>query len=175
MFSWLLLSISLLSFSAWSAPETHSIDKGKKVTIAVPEGWESVKDLYGIPITVLGPWANESRPVLMYVFTHLKKSYFSQEDFEGLFKDFEKEKSDWVKTHNGTLIKYEPKTKVELRKDLQGHYIGAEFKINDIHFVERSYYLYCKEQVYNLKYSMRDEHRVHLPVLHQMIKEFKCE
>lgn len=171
----LSIFLSIFSLQIYSAVETHTIEKGIKVTLDVPAGWETASELFGIPLTVLGPWANESRPVLLFLFTNLTSKQFNQDQFQNLFKDFQKEKDDWVKSHKGVLVKYEPTTKVELRKDLTGHFIGAEFKINGIHFIERSYYLYCKDQVYNVKYSIRDEHRPYLPVLQKMVGEFKCE
>jgi hypothetical protein len=171
----MILLLILLSNSAWGKTEHHVLDKTKHIQVYVPHGWESVKDLYGVPLTILGPWANESRPVIMFVFTNLKKSTLSKNDFQNLFENFNEQKEKWVKSHKGQLIKYEPKKVVVFRKDFEGHYIGAEFKINDIHFVERSYYLYCKDEIYNLKYSIRDEHRVHLSSLHRIIEEFRCE
>ena len=36
----------------------------KKIKIGLPKGWEAVKDLYGLPLVALGPWANESRPAI---------------------------------------------------------------------------------------------------------------
>ncbi len=171
----LTLSLLLFSFQIFSAVETHTLDKKIKVTVSVPEGWESAENLFGIPLTVLGPWANESRPVMTFLFTHLTTKKFSEDEFQKLFKDFQTDKDEWVKSHKGELLKYEPTTKVELRPDLTGHFIGAEFKMNNIVFIERSYYLYCKDQVYNLKYSIRDEHRPYLPTLQKMVGEFKCE
>ncbi len=172
----LIISLLLISVSVWSKPETHSIAKGKKVTVNVPEGWESADDLFGIPLTVLGPWANESRPVLLFLFTNLTEKSFAKTDFQNLFKDFQKEKDEWVKSHKGELVKYEPTTQVDYKKTgINGHFIGAEFKINDINFIERSYYLYCKGEVYNLKYSIRDEHKKYVPALQKMVEDFKCE
>jgi hypothetical protein len=171
---WLFIAL-ILSPSAFSKTVTFELEQKKKVTVTHPESWETVKDLYGIPLTVLGPYANESRPVLSILPTNLREEKHSPKEFQKLFEDFKKEKDEWVSGHKGTLLKYEALTLVEPRKDLKGHFIGAEFAINGIHFVERSYYLYCKSEVYNLKYSIRDEHRKYIKDLQQMIGDFKCE
>lgn len=171
----LLIISALLSFGAYAKEENFTLTSGKKVTVDVPQNWETAKDLFGIPLAVLGPWANESRPVLSILPTNVKSSKMPEAEFKKLFTDFKKEKDEWVKSHKGELVSYEPTTSVEFRKDLKGHYIGAEFKINDVHFIERSYYLYCKDELYNLKYSMRDEHRKYTKDLQKMVEAFKCE
>jgi hypothetical protein len=171
----LLLVVCLMSFGTFAKVETFNLSVGNKVTLNVPEKWETAKDLFGIPLAVLGPWANESRPVLSIVPTGVKASIMPQKDFQNLFNNFKKEKEEWVRSHKGELLGYEPTKSAELRKDLKGHFIGAEFKINNVHFIERSYYLYCKDELFNLKYSIRDEHRKYIKDLQKMVEEFKCE
>ena len=171
----LLLLLGLVSFGAHAKVQSFVLEGGKKVSVDVKENWEAAKDLFGVPLTVLGPWANESRPVVTIVPTKLTKNDISEEQFKKTFENFKKEKDEWVRSHSGQLLSYEPVTSVEFRKDLLGHYIGAEFKINNIHFIERSYYLYCKGEVFNLKYSMRDEHRKYTQDLQKVVEEFKCE
>jgi hypothetical protein len=166
--------IFFISASVLAKTESFEL-QNKKVTITHPENWETAKDLYGIPLTVLGPYENNSRPVLTILPTNLKKENHSEKDFQKLFQNFKAEKEDWIGTHKGKLLKYEATTKVQPRKDLQGHFIGAEFVINEIHFIERSYYLYCKDEIYNLKYSIRLDHQKYLQDLQKMVGEFKCE
>lgn len=171
----LFIVLCLFSFGVNAKIQSFTLDGGKKVSVEVKENWEAAQDLFGIPLTVLGPWANESRPVVTILPTNLKKEDISKEEFKKHFENFKKEKDEWVQSHSGELLSYEPVTSVEFNKDLLGHYIGAEFKINNIHFIERSYYLYCKGEVFNLKYSMRDEHRKYTQDLQKVVEEFKCE
>jgi hypothetical protein len=168
----LLMTAALTSLTAGAASYEVA---GKKVSVAVPKNWEAVKDVFGIPLAILGPWANESRPVLSILPTGVTSEKMPEEKFKKLFDDFKKEKDEWVRSHKGELLSYEPTKSVDLRKDLRGHYIGAEFKINGVHFIERSYYLYCKNDLFNLKYSIRDEHRKYVNELQKMVEEFKCE
>lgn len=171
----LFIVLCLLSFGANAKVQSFTLDGGKKVSVDVKENWEAAKDLFGIPLTVLGPWENDSRPVVTILPTDLKKEDISEAEFKKHFENFKKEKDTWVRSHSGELLSYEPVTSVEFRKDLLGHYIGAEFKINNIHFIERSYYLYCKGEVFNLKYSMRDEHRKYTDDLKKVVEDFRCE
>lgn len=169
------LFVLFVAFAGIHASAASFEINGKKVSIEVPKSWEAVKDLFGIPLAILGPWANESRPVLSILPTGVTTDKMPEEKFKKLFEDFKKDKDQWVQSHKGELLSYEPTTEVVLSTDLKGHYIGAEFKINAVHFIERSYYLYCKKDLYNLKYSIRDEHRKYLKDLQKMVQEFKCE
>ncbi|WPU65996.1 hypothetical protein [Peredibacter starrii] len=170
-----LISILALSSVAHAKIASFELKDKHKVTVTHPDNWETARELYGIPLAVLGPYANESRPVLSILPTNVKKEKHSEAEFQKLFQEFKTKKEEWVSSHKGKLLKYEPLTLVEPRQDLKGHFIGAEYAINGIHFVERSYYLYCKGEVYNLKYSIRDEHRKYIPDLQKMIGDFKCE
>jgi hypothetical protein len=168
-----LLSLFVCSL-AFGKTQSFKLEGNHPVTVTFPDSWEAVRDLFGIPLAVLGPYENDSRPVLSILPTTLKKSQTSETEFQKVFVDFKKEKDEWVQSHKGQLISYEPMKAVDFGKELKGHFIGAEFKINDVHFIERSYYLWCKDEVYNLKYSIRNEHKKYLNELQKMVGEFKC-
>lgn len=170
----LFLVLLLLPLASYAKVQSFTLEGGKKVSVDVKENWEAAKDLFGIPLTVLGPWANESRPVVSILPTNVKKTDTSEEQFKKYFSDFKKDKDEWVQEHKGKLISYEPATSVKMGEK-SGHFIGAEFVINNVHFIERSYYLFCKDEIYNLKYSMRDEHRKYTKDLQKVVEDFKCE
>lgn len=170
---WSILILLLIS-SAWVHAETFEISKGKKISINLPSEWEGVKDLFGLPLTVLGPWENESRPAMSFTYTGMVEKKFTKSEFEKLFADFKSDKQNWVNKHKGELLQIDPLTEVKAGNK-SGYYIGSEFKINDIHFIERSYYLACNGEIYNVKYSIRDEHKKHLKGLTDIVENFKCE
>jgi len=166
----------MISFSsgAMALVENHVIQE-KKVQIEVPKEWETVKDLYGLPLVALGPEEDETRPAIAFTFTGMTKKIMKEESFQKLFIDFRKEKDNWVRKHKGQLLKFEEMTPVKMTSDVHGHFIGAEFIVEDTHFVERSYYLYCKDEVYHVKWSMRDEHRKHMKDLDVITRSFSCK
>jgi hypothetical protein len=168
------LLMFVLCSAANAAVETHVIQE-KKIQIDVPKEWETVKDLYGLPLVALGPEEDETRPAIAFSFTGMTKKIMKVESFQKLFTDFRKEKETWVQKHKGKLIKFEEMTPVKTTGDIHGHYIGAEFLVEDTHFVERSYYLYCKDEVYHVKWSMRDEHRKHMKDIDQITRSFSCK
>jgi hypothetical protein len=172
----IFLVLAAISLSALAKPQDFKLAQ-KTVTLDIPAGndWETDVELFGIPLAVLGPWEKDSRPVISILPTNLTKQQVSASEFPKLFSDFKTEKDEWVKSHKGKLISYEPTKDVMFGKDLSGHFIGAEFVINDIHFIERSYYLWCGGEIYNLKYSLRDYHKKHLPELQKIVENFKCK
>ena len=170
----MLLLILVCSFVANAAIESHVV-QDKKIKIDVPKEWQAVKDLYGLPLVVLGPWENESRPAITWMFTGMTTKIMKKDDLAKIFKDFKEDKEAWVKEHAGKLVKFEPLTDAKYNPGLHGSFVGAEFVINDVHFVERSYYLYCNDEVFNVKYSIRDEHRKYLKSIDGIIGSLKCE
>jgi hypothetical protein len=170
----LLLISLILSSGALASTEIFSLASGHKITLKVPEGWAASKDLFGLPLTVLGPYVNESRPVLGITPTKLKSEKMPEADFKKFFDDFRQEKEGWVRSHKGELLDFDPTKSIEF-KNSRGHFIGAEYKINNVTFLERSYYLYCKGELFNLKYSIRNEHRKYLSDLQKIVEDFKCE
>ncbi|MFL5784652.1 MAG: hypothetical protein ACJ76H_08595 [Bacteriovoracaceae bacterium] len=169
-----VLLLLVLSFSsAWASVQSFVI-QDKKISIDVPGGWQGVKDLYGLPLVVLGPWENSSRPAISWMYTGMTKKIMKEDEFRKIFTGFKEDKESWLKEHSGKLLKFEQPTEKSFSKDLSGHFIGAEFVVNDIHFIERSYYLYCKDEVYNVKWSIRDEHRKYLAEIDKIVGSTKC-
>ena len=169
----MFLLFCFISF-AFAKSESFDLNDQKKMTLNLPAGWEGVKDLYGIPVIVLGPWENESRPAMSFVYTGMKESKFPRSELQKLFVDFQSEKQKWVDQHKGKLISYEATTPVKFANS-SGHFIGAQFNINGVHFIERSYYLTCLGEVYNLKYSIRKEHEKYLSTLSDLVETFQCK
>jgi hypothetical protein len=170
----ILIILFLFSFHSFAKTETVEMAKNKKITLDLNDDWEFVKDLFGVPLTVLGPWENESRPVILYTPTGVNSDKFPEEEFQKIFLDFRKEKEAWVKSLSGKLVSFEPMTTIKF-KNAHGHYIGAEFIIDDITFSERSFYLFCKKELYSIKWSLRDEHKKYLPELQRIVESFQCE
>ncbi len=146
----------------------------KKIKIGLPKGWEAVKNLYGLPLVALGPWENKSRPAISWMYTGMTTKIMKDAEFQKLFVDFKKDKEEWLKGHAGTLKKFEGPTPSDFKNKLRGHYIGAEFVVNDIHFIERSYYLYCNDEVYNVKWSIREEHSKYIKDIDQIVGSLQC-
>jgi hypothetical protein len=168
-----LILFVLLCSSSWATVQEHTI-QDKKIRINILSAWEPVKDLYGLPLVVLGPWENKSRPAITWVFTGMNAKHMTPEEFRKLFVTFKKEKEDWLKGHSGRLLKFEEATPIQFSPKLKGHFIGAEFMVSDVHFIERSYYLYCKDEVYNVKWSIRDEHRKFMKDLTSIVGSLEC-
>jgi hypothetical protein len=162
-------------FSTLASAKVIKLTDGQSVEVSFSEKWESSLNLYGVPLMILGPWDGESRPVLTVLPTNLTEKVFAENDLKVIFKDFQKEKEAWVGDHKGELLKYEPITAVKFSETLKGQYIGAEFKLEGTHFIERSYYLFCQGQVFNLKYSLREAHLKYLSELQEMVRSFRCK
>lgn len=169
----LLLLILSCSFS-WAKVEEFEI-QGKKISIDVPAEWQTVKELYGMPLSALGPEENGLRPAMVFSFMGMNSKIMSPEKFQSIFKDFKTSKQKWVDKYKGKLLMFEEMTPVEFSKDVKGHFIGAEYIVDDIIFIERSYYLYCKSDVFHVKWNIREEHKKHMKDIERILRSFSCK
>lgn len=70
------------SFPLFAKVQSYDLTAGRKVSVNVMKDWEVVKDLFRIPLRVLGLWANASRPVVLIVITDIKKSQLSEAELK---------------------------------------------------------------------------------------------
>lgn len=168
-------AILLMTSFAYGKTESFVLPKSKPFKMNISDGWRAVPNLFGIPLAILGPELKDKRPVLSVYPGEANSKAISRTDLESLFVDFKKEKELWMQDEGGTLKSYEPITKVSFSKNLSGHFIGAEYVLEGETFVERSYYLYCKEELYNLKYTFRNDQLTHLKSAQQMVENFQCD
>jgi hypothetical protein len=170
-----ILFIILLMGSTFAWAETFQLPKARPFKIEIPAGWKAAPNLFGIPLAILGPQSQEKRPVLSVYPGELHSKTISEEKLQSLFVDFKKEKEQWMKEEGGELKSFEPLTKVNFSKAVRGHYIGAEYVLNKEHFLERSYYLYCQGELFNLKYTFRSDQLAHLQAALKMVENFTCD
>lgn len=162
-----------LSLTAFAKVEVHALEK-KKVTIDVPENWESVKDLFGLPLTVLGPWENSARPAMSFLYTGMEEKKFPKSEMEKLFTTYKSDKKEWTEAKEGKLLSLDLLTPVKMGSN-SGYFVGSEFEINNLHFIERSYYIACGGFFYNIKYSIRKSQQKYISDLEKIIGSFKCD
>jgi hypothetical protein len=173
MVRFLTLLILIYPFAVMA--KTEAIQYEKKIfVLTFPDDWVSEIDLFDLPITILGPMQEDYRPVISVIPTGIPSKDVKEELYKDAFLEQKAEKEKWLQEHKGKLLKFEPYTIVSLRPDLKGHFIGAEYLISGIHYIERSYFLHCGDQFVNVKYSTREELREVVPQLIKIAGSLKC-
>jgi hypothetical protein len=167
-----ILVFILFAHVAWSKSVTW-----KKYTFSIdyPSDWKEVKDFFGIPVTILGPFqANDSRPVIQIVPVAEKSLSFSDEEMKKWNANHEKNSREWMKKHNGKLQKIWPGI-LEKRKDGTKQLVGGlTYELNSIPFFEKIYYLACPGRTWNFKILINQGSKKLLPVAEKIVESFQC-
>jgi hypothetical protein len=88
----LLVLLSMLVMHVHAKVETVTFEDGQKVSFELPTGWEYAKDLYGMPLVILGPWKNQARPALSILPTSFTKKIVEPDSLKELFIGFKNKK-----------------------------------------------------------------------------------
>lgn len=160
-------------FKAHAWAKDFHIDS-MKFSIDVPKEWRATEGLFEIPLTLTGPMKNEARPVITVTPTELKKVYFNVKDETKVNADYKEKRLKWLQKHKGEFITLDAYQNLKWEGVEAAHSLGYSYKINEIVFLEKSFYVICKERLYHLKYLLRENQRDSLPETDRIIKSFRC-
>ena len=155
LISLLAIITSLFTMSsAFAAPKTFKFDEEARideVRIDVPFAWKAARDLYGVPLFLLGPVRNEERPTLAVTPTGISDLRFDETALKQDEAQYQKGRAEWLKNRGGELNSYLPYVVDAKNTKRIVHSIGVFYTIRSLSFVERSYYIFCGKKSYHLK------------------------
>lgn len=167
-----LILLFIFCSSVWAKPvtwKTYSFD------IEHPADWKEVKDMFGIPVTILGPYqTNESRPVIQIVPVAEKSIAFTDAEVKKWNDNHDRNSREWIKRNNGKLEKLWPGV-LEKRKDGTQQLVGGlAYQLNNLAFIEKIYYLSCPKNTWNFKILINQGSKEFLPIAEKIVGSFKC-
>lgn len=172
----MLLASFLIFFGLPEAALSKSIAyKGHKFSIDVPEGWREVKDLYGIPVTVLGPVQNQTRAVVQVIPTPLKEVEIKLENAKAFGEKYAEGRRKWLKEQNGTLIELVGGHFETLKDSSPMLYAGVSYQMNKKAFIERTFYVKCPKNIFHLKIVQNFELVKQLDASEAIVRSFQCK
>ncbi len=169
-----LFGLCMHPASAWSAPETYALDKNQ-IKVDLPFGWRAVKDLYGMPLQFFGPVRPNGRAVVSITPTGQSANVNSL-DVQRESKDYAEGRKRYLKSRSGKLKSILPVSKIKTSEKVAGVSAGVDYEINGTDYVERTYYLGCKFQVFHLKSLVQANHPSEdHERAKALIRSFSCE
>ena len=169
-------ALNLLAAFCFSTAQAEWVRyENYKVQVQLPSQWKVQKDLYGVPIVVLGPERKGERAVLEiqhtpaknYVFDHAQSADSQDTYFVG--------RKAWLSRYDGEFVSKIPYQKLSSAHHLDGSEIGYKYKLRGHQFEERSVQVNCDGSMYMIKSLVSDlspnEDRV---ALGKMISQFQC-
>ncbi len=144
--------------------------KDVKFKITVPENWREANDLYGIPVTLLGPSVNpKPRAIVQIIPTDAPKVPMSEKDARGFGEKYAEGRKNWVREQGGEIYEILP-GKFEDGK-LSA---GVSYRLNQKSYLERTYYVNCPKKLYHLKIVLNFENKDELPECESIVRSFAC-
>jgi hypothetical protein len=156
----IFLTICLSSFAA----------SAKDFAINIPEGWREVKDLYGIPFTLLGPSITpKPRAVIQIIPTDLPPAKMNDTEAVSFGIKYAQGRKSWIKDQDGEI--YDILTG-KFEKDRL--VTGFSYRLNQKSFIERTYYVNCAKRLFHLKIILNFENRNQLSESESIVRSFSC-
>lgn len=169
--------LTILSSSLWTLPAQASTYKFKsdKAKIEVPKGWQNAEELFGIPLTILGPEKDGSRPVINVTPTGIAQVKFDAKELEKSQSEYRDGKKQWLDSMKGTAVSFDDYHTEKWTGIDEAHVIGFRYKVAEVEFTEKSYYVLCKDKLYYIKTLMRaSQEEASSSTVTQTVKSFKC-
>ncbi len=138
--------------------------------IDVPEKWREVKDLYGIPVTLLGPSVSpKPRAVIQVIPTDAPPAKMSDDEAKIFGEKYAEGRKEWIKDQNGEIYD------IQAGKFEKDRLIaGVSYRLNQKSYLERTFYVNCKKRLVHLKIILNYENRDQLTESESIVRSFEC-
>jgi hypothetical protein len=144
--------------------------KSHKFNIDLPKNWREAKDLYGIPVTLLGPSvSSRPRAIVQVIPTDAPFVKMSEADARSFGEKYAEGRKAWVRAQGGELYETIP-GKFEEGKLTA----GVSYRLNQKSFLERTYYVNCPKKLYHLKIVLNFENKSELSDCESIVRSFSC-
>jgi hypothetical protein len=138
--------------------------------IDVPENWREVKDLYGIPVTLLGPSVSpKPRAVIQIIPTDAPPAPMSEKDAKAFGENYADGRKNWLKDQDAEILELLP-------GKFSGGKLsaGVSYRLNKKTYLERTYFVNCPKKLFHLKIILNLENRDELKTCESIVRSFAC-
>jgi hypothetical protein len=139
-----------LTFVVLGSQFLHAIEKTVALTaseksfhISVPKGWNSFKNQFGMPYSMIGPQHNGRRPILSISSTSITSFKFDDNALSAKEEEYKMGKAKWLNQRKGKLIGFLPYRIVKNRRGLELRKIGTQYSIGENNFSEQMIIFVC--------------------------------
>lgn len=129
----------------------------KTVTLTLPDEWQAVTKEIGVPVKLMGPKFEESRPVITVTPIDMKDEVITLDNTEEALASYKKSRLVWLQKFNGTALDFEP-IKVFKAGNNNVHQFGLSYSFNNENFSEKSLYVECQKKIFHIKTLIKLEH-----------------
>ncbi|MGE4233624.1 MAG: hypothetical protein AB7F43_09875 [Bacteriovoracia bacterium] len=167
-----LLLQSTLSFASLE----HVRDDKGNFKIHVPSQWQSNRNLFGMPFSMLGPYQKgKRRPIVIII----PMGNAGQDMPKVSLKDnnhYRAGREKWLRKVGGKSLAFYPYSEEKIGAHTRGFSVGYRYFAGNTVFEEHTYYVTCKKKLYNFKTitTSTDRDSTKKTIL-ESLRSFDCE
>lgn len=170
----LLFLLSMTLDASWVSLK----DKGE-VFLPFPASFKHQFDMFEVPLIVVGPKekrnGDQGRFTLSVVPTEVENLKLDAKGLEKKYFKYKEGRKKWLSKLNGKVNYFFPFKHEKWAKNIEAFKAGYEYTLNNVIYVEDSFYVNCSNRLYVLKALYRknvfDNER---EKYQKIIKEFDC-
>ena len=169
----------ILAFSTLAQASVKNFTVGDdQFTINVPNGWQTPKDFYGFPVSLIGPDNKEGHRTVIGIIPSGAadtEKVFDQGDKD--IKSYISGREAWLEKFEGKSISYDSYQKTKWPGVEEAHTLGYHYELPTGKFYERSIFVLCNgRRLYHLKSITHSEYeKTDNKIVDETIKTLKCE
>ena len=169
-----LVLITIFPQISFSKIQTFKL-KDRSIQFDLPGSWRSEKDLFGLPLVLLGPYGDGSRVTISISDSGVDGLTFDEDGMDDSQIVYQKGRKKWLKQLGLKLIKFIP-YHVETWNHVDNvQSTGLAYKAINLDFHEFTHYLNCNGRLYHLKALLREDlYQKEMSLTRQVLTSFKC-
>jgi len=146
-------------------------------SINVPEGWQSPRDFYGFPVSLIGPDNKEGHRTVIGITpagASDKEHAFDRGDTD--IKAYMSGREAWLDQFEGKSISYDSYQKTKWAGIEEAHTLGYHYELPTGKFYERSLFVLCNgRRLIHIKSLVLSQYEsTHNKIVDETLKSLKC-
>lgn len=163
----------LFLMNSYGASLTLSHERGA-IFIDEIKGWELSKDIFGMPFMYFSPKEFGQRSNISFAHTGEDFS-FDKKAMKKNESQYRDGKIKWAKKVGASILRVSPYITKKNSKGHLVHNIGVEYKFKKKHYVERSFYIECKNKMLFSKSLRLKKSGRHKRTFDKIIENINCD
>ncbi len=173
LIQFLVMSFLLTSVSFAETNKKFEL-KYSNIEVTVPNKWQSVQKLFGMPLMILGPEVQGKKPVISITSTNIKNISSDSKKIEKNKEGYITGRKKWISKRNGKIIDFLPYEKENWPNIKEAHVIGYSYDLGENRFIEKTYYVNCNDKLFNIKTLITNKHSIFNKKIETILRSFKC-
>ena len=159
--------------SDWTS-ESYLVNESN-VDFELPTNWISTEDLFGIPLTFLGPEDSDGRAVVLVSPLRVPEWKFTPAMQDQFYTEYQAGRKASAEAEGRVIESFDPLMSETWKSGAQAYCMGYRSGFLNQTFIERSCYVFCHDFLYHIKSLIRGSQETKYgKTVESVTKSFGC-